>query len=386
MTSRYQLNLATRPFPSYRTTNVLLTAILGLMVAFSLWQVLGFLNYTERVAELRGTEQELRVDWDYLGGRVDELRGKLNRPDALAQMEEIRFLNQVVERKSFSWSRLLSVIEDVIPRGVYLTALEPQIDNRGRIRIKMEARGRSVADISTFIAGLEQTPVFKDVAVSVEERNLEDGLAEISVSMDAEYLPQEIPSFVGGQVKQFRRQKQQYLFGGVIGATGLVSLLFFLILFLPVRAEHLRLEASIERHRSETDLRGQELERLEGVNDQLETARTDRLRFLAGRFIPRQVGFAAMLPDLEELAQMAGIDRNRVQYSVDQSAQFGVYSVRINIPVRGDYGAVSRFIRALEDSETFFILDSIGLARSESGAPGELDLSLNLTTFFAYDG
>ena len=196
MTSRYQLNLATRPFPSYRTTNVLLTAILGLMVAFSLWQVLGFLNYTERVAELRGTEQELRVDWDYLGGRVDELRGKLNRPDALAQMEEIRFLNQVVERKSFSWSRLLSVIEDVIPRGVYLTALEPQIDNRGRIRIKMEARGRSVADISTFIAGLEQTPVFKDVAVFVEERNLEDGLAEISVSMDAEYMPQEIPSFV----------------------------------------------------------------------------------------------------------------------------------------------------------------------------------------------
>ena len=184
----------------------------------------------------------------------------------------------------------------------------------------------------------------------------------------------------------FRRQKQQYMFGGVIGATGLVSLLFFLILYLPVRAEYLGLEASIERHRSETDLRGQELERLEDLNDQLETSRTERLRFMAGRFIPRQVGFAAMLPDLEELAQMAGIDRNRVQYTVDQSAQFGVYSVRINIPVRGDYGSVNRFIRALEDSDTFFILDSIGLARSESGAPGELNLSLNLTTFFAYDG
>ena len=196
MTNRYHLNLTTRPFPSYRTTNVLLTAILVLIVAFSLWQVLGFLDYTERVAELRGTEQEVRVDWDYLGGRVDDLQQQLSRPEALAQMEETRFLNQVVERKSFSWSRLLSVIEDVIPRGVYLTTLEPQIDSSGRIRIEMEARGRSVADISTFIAGLEQTPVFKDVAVSVEERSLEKGLAEISVSMDAEYLPQKIPSFV----------------------------------------------------------------------------------------------------------------------------------------------------------------------------------------------
>ena len=184
----------------------------------------------------------------------------------------------------------------------------------------------------------------------------------------------------------FRRQKQQYLFGGIIGSTGLVSLLFFLILYLPARADYLRLEASIERHRSETGFRAQELERLQDLNDQLETARTDRLRFLAARFIPRQSGFAAMLPDLEELAQMAGIDRSRVQYSVDQNAQFGVYSVSINLPVRGDYAAVNRFIRALEDADTFFILDSIGLTRSESGAAGELNLSLSLTSFFAYDG
>ncbi len=199
MTNRYQLNLANRPFPRYRATNVLLTAILLLIAAFSLWQVLGFLDYTEEVAALGGTEQEVRVDWEYLGGRVDELRQQLNRPEAVAQMQEIRFLNQVVERKSFSWSSLLSVIEDVIPRGVYLTALEPQIDDRGRIRIAMEARGRSVAEISTFIAGLEQTPVFKDVAVSVEERDFEDGLAEILVLMDAEYLPQNTTAFVEAQ-------------------------------------------------------------------------------------------------------------------------------------------------------------------------------------------
>ncbi len=196
MTNRYQLNLATRPFPHYRTTNVLLTAILFLITGFSVWQVLGFLDYTERVAALGGTEREVRVDWEYLGGRVDELRQQLNRPEAVAQMQEIRFLNQVVDRKSFSWSSLLSVIEDVIPRGVYLTVLEPDIDDGGRIRIEMEARGRSVAEISTFIAGLEQTPVFKDVAVSVEERDFEDGLAEILVLMDAEYLPQNITALV----------------------------------------------------------------------------------------------------------------------------------------------------------------------------------------------
>lgn len=193
MTNRYQLNLATRPLPNYRSTNLLLTAILALILAFLLWQLLGFLDYTESVVGLRGTELEVRVDWQHLGGRVDELQERLNHPAVLTQMEEIRFLNQVVERKSFSWSKLLSVIEDVIPRGVYLTALEPRIDDLGQIRIELEARGKSVADISTFIAGLEQTPVFKDVAVSVEERLLEKGVEEISILMNAEYLPQGIP-------------------------------------------------------------------------------------------------------------------------------------------------------------------------------------------------
>lgn len=184
----------------------------------------------------------------------------------------------------------------------------------------------------------------------------------------------------------FRRQKQQYLAGGVVGALGLVSLLFFLILYLPVRAEYLRMEVSIEHYRSETKLRSQELDRLEDLNDQLEMTRIEHLRFLEARFIPRQEGFASMLPDLEELALVAGIDRSRIQYNVDPNARFGVYSVRINMPVRGDYGAVNGFIRALENSATFFILDSIALTSPESDTPGELNLSLSLMTFFSYDG
>jgi Tfp pilus assembly protein PilO len=87
---------------------------------------------------------------------------------------------------------------------------------------------------------------------------------------------------------------------------------------------------------------------------------------------------------LEKLAQIAGIRRNQVQYELDPVPAFGVYSVRINIPVQGPYEAVTRFIRELEVSDRVFILDSIGLNRAQLGGPDNLELSLNLTTFFSY--
>ena len=182
----------------------------------------------------------------------------------------------------------------------------------------------------------------------------------------------------------YGRKKQQYVFGSVVAVLVVVSLLAFLILYLPVRADHRRLEVSIERLRQESVDLAQRLEQLQDVEIELDSSRRERLRFLATRTIAREEGFAAVLPDLEQLAQAAGIRRNQVQYDLDPVPEFGVYSVNINIPVQGPYEAVTQFIRELEGADRVFILDSIGLNRSQAGEPGDLELSLNLTTFFSY--
>jgi hypothetical protein len=186
-------------------------------------------------------------------------------------------------------------------------------------------------------------------------------------------------------VKQvLRRQKWQFLFGGFVAVTGVLSVMFFLILYLPTRSDYLELQSSIARLRAESDQRGRTLERLESMDEQLVAAGQDQVGFVTDRFISREQGFAAIMPDLEALAQIAGIERNRVQYFIEDQPRFGVYSVQVTLPVQGDYRTLTGFIRELERSNTFFILDSIGLAAS--GDASELSLSLNLTTFFSHDG
>ena len=181
----------------------------------------------------------------------------------------------------------------------------------------------------------------------------------------------------------YRREKHQLVFGGSVAVAGVVALLFFLILYLPSRSEYRAVGESIERLEAETAARKVVLESLEDAAGEFDLARGEWSRFLGARLIPRESGFAAMIPDLERLAGIAGVSRDRVAYNTSQETQFGLYAVIVNMPVRSTYASLTRFIEALEDADIFLILDSIYLGRTEDEEQGDLDLTLNLTTFFS---
>jgi len=189
MSPRYQLNLAAQPFRSYRGANLVLPVILVLIVGFTLWQASQFSAYTEDLEQLRVQEQAARVQWQFLGTRVEELRSRLGRSDTIEAIDEIRFLNEIVERKQFSWTLLLREIERTIPRTVYIVSLTPQISDRGFVRVRMEARGESVDALTLFLTNLGDNSAFDNVTVSVEEVGEVDGRMERRLLMEVDYTP-----------------------------------------------------------------------------------------------------------------------------------------------------------------------------------------------------
>ena len=119
-----------------------------------------------------------------------DLDERLRRPEALAAIEEVRFLNQVIDRKRFSWTHLLGEIERVIPRNVYLLTLEPRIDAAGLVQVQMQTRGQAIDDLSRFISDLEGASAFRDVTVLSEARGDVEGRSEIHLNMEVQYLPE----------------------------------------------------------------------------------------------------------------------------------------------------------------------------------------------------
>jgi len=184
-------------------------------------------------------------------------------------------------------------------------------------------------------------------------------------------------------MKMYRRQRQQYLFAGLLGAIAVVNVLFFVILYQPARSQYFRLQDSIQKTQMEVNSRRQKIDRLEKLSKQLETSAQDKRALFTMHFIPRNVGWSETLPVLETAVQSAGV-RNEIQsYSIDEAPQYGLYSVKIRLPVSGQYSNVVNFIRELEESRIFFIINSIDVrGRSEKQSNAGVEMDLNIETFF----
>jgi hypothetical protein len=185
----------------------------------------------------------------------------------------------------------------------------------------------------------------------------------------------------------YRRQRQFYLFTALVVTVAVVNGLFFLILFEPTRTEYSNLQDSIRRLHAQTANRTAQLRQKEKIASQLDTSKQDRAALVTKHFIPLDIGFVKVQPELERFAQIAGVKKSRVDESRDPTPQFGLYSVKIKIPVQGTYSNIVNFIKQIESSDTFYIIRAVDVrsgSSESSSQPGTADISLDLTleTFF----
>ena len=77
----------------------------------------------------------------------DQLRANaeriLNLPQNRTTRDQSQFLNDLIERKAFSWTRVLENLEKVMPPRVHLIAINPQLDEDNQLGLKMTVAGDS---------------------------------------------------------------------------------------------------------------------------------------------------------------------------------------------------------------------------------------------------
>ena len=164
----------------------LLSAGLVALIVISVWQAYGFVYYSSLSAQIRGDARNAEVDSRALARRLADMESKLNRPEATAKLSEIGFLNDIIVRKTFSWTRMFATLEQVTPDGVHLVTLRPEFVPETGITLHIDVRGRSTSDITEFIERLQAAPVFDTVRVHSEIKAETD----LEVSMSVPYHPE----------------------------------------------------------------------------------------------------------------------------------------------------------------------------------------------------
>jgi len=166
-----------------------------------------------------------------------------------------------------------------------------------------------------------------------------------------------------------RRQKRQAVVGGLMAVIAVVNILFFLILLRPTRSHYLSMRGHIEEMRTQAILAQRNVTKLEKTSEQLDRFELDRSGFFKEHFIKFDPGFAELSPRLEQLAIGSGVQKPVVDYTRDEVKQYGLYQVKAKIPVKGTYANAVNFIKTLETSDTFFLIDSIDLRTTSDDAP-----------------
>jgi hypothetical protein len=185
-----------------------------------------------------------------------------------------------------------------------------------------------------------------------------------------------------------RRQKRQLFIAGLLGVIAVINLLFYLILLRPASSDYFNLQGSIDQLNSQNAVSKLTVQRLQKTSAQLERFEQDRAGLFNMHFIKFDPGFAELSPRLAQMAVQAGVRRPVVDFTRDEIKQYGLFSVKIMIPVQGTYTNAVNFIKSLETSDTFFLINSIDVKSGDDEGTtlvktaGSVSLSLSLETFF----
>ena len=180
-------NLATRPFYNERAVGLWLLLVAVVVAAATLFNISSVIGYSR-------SDTELAMQASRDEARAADLRQQASRLRATVDPRQIEFAstearqaNDLIDRRTFSWTELFNRLETTLPDDVHITAVKPHIDRERGIVLTINVLARSVDDMNTFIENLESTGAFGHVQVG-EEHPTEQGLFE-SV-LEAPYLPE----------------------------------------------------------------------------------------------------------------------------------------------------------------------------------------------------
>jgi type IV pilus assembly protein PilN len=140
---RLDINLASQPYEDGRQFWMRWGAAVGAVGLLTLLllalDVTGWLNARRDRAAI-AEKRAMIADRDQLRANAEKI---LNLPENRSTRDQSQFLNELIERKAFSWTRVLENLEKVMPPRVHLESISPRLDEDNQLGLKMTVAGDS---------------------------------------------------------------------------------------------------------------------------------------------------------------------------------------------------------------------------------------------------
>ncbi len=189
---RLDINLASQPYEDARQfwmrwgTAVGAAGLLTLILLAL--TVTGWVN-ARRDRLAMAEKRELIADRDRRRANAEEF---LNRQENRNTRDMSQLLNEMIERKAFSWTRVLENLEKVMPPRVHLVSISPGLDEDNQLALKMTVAGDSRDRAIELVRRMEDSRRFAQTYITHEDHNQTANGDTEQFDIAAIYIPESI--------------------------------------------------------------------------------------------------------------------------------------------------------------------------------------------------
>ncbi len=167
-----------------------------------------------------------------------------------------------------------------------------------------------------------------------------------------------------------------------LAVLALFDLTFYLFAVRPLSNRETEQRARIAALEAQIESRRERLAGVEKVAARLDRADAEGRELVSEITLNRRSAFSVLLSELGGAAGESGVEVRETAYeveSVDGSDNYGILSINANF--RGRYENLVKLLNALDRSELFFIIGSLGASPRADSDTNELQINMRVDTF-----
>ena len=184
---RLNINLATQPYQDSQRFYLLWVPLLAVLlisgVASSFYAYHHFIDSRSTQSQLTEKQQQaVQLDKE-----LADAQATLNLPQNSGTRDQSKFINELFARKAFSWTRVLSDLETVMPNGVQVVSIKPEISPDGQFRFTLTVAADRREDAIDLVRHMEGSQRFVEPRI-VTEHTQHDS-KDNRIKVDIVYIP-----------------------------------------------------------------------------------------------------------------------------------------------------------------------------------------------------
>jgi type IV pilus assembly protein PilN len=188
---RLDINLATRPYEDAREFWVRWGSGVGLLAVLTLLLLGWTLHSWQNAGRDRQNIAQLQAQIAERDQERAQAQAFLDMSSNRSTRDQSQFLNGLIQRKAFSWTRVFEELELVMPANLHVVSLRPELNDQNQMELEMRVVGDTRGAAVDLVQHMEGSKHFQRPQLVQENRDSEKG-AGIIATVVSIYVPDSI--------------------------------------------------------------------------------------------------------------------------------------------------------------------------------------------------